>query len=62
MNHHLAAVGVIVAMVLTLWFLVDLGPYATLAFTFVAQPLLLFVIVFYYLAEVLKEWRRKDIL
>jgi len=62
MNHHLAAIGVIASMILMIVYLVDRGPYSTFAFTFVALPVLAVCIGFYYLREVLRELRDRDVL
>lgn len=62
MNHHTAAVGVIIAMLITIAYVLDPGPYAAFAFAFVALPLLAFVIVFYYLREMIRELRHRDVL
>jgi hypothetical protein len=62
MNHRVANLGVILSMLLTILYIVDLGPYTTFAFTFVATPVLIVCIVFYYFREVIGEMRRKDVL
>lgn len=62
MNHQRAAVGVIASMLLTIAYLLDRGPYSTFAFTFVALPVLAVCVVFYYLREVLRELRDRDVL
>ncbi len=62
MNHHIAALGVIFGLLLTIIFILDRGPYSAFAFTFVAIPILAVVVVFYYLREVLRELRSRDVL
>lgn len=62
MNHHVAAIGVIFSLLVTIWFVLDLGPYAAFTFAFVAVPVLFVCAVFYYVREVLRELRRREVL
>lgn len=62
MNLRLQAFGVIVALLLTVAFILDPGnPYLMAAFTFVAQPLLIICILMYF-GRVFKELHHKDVL
>jgi uncharacterized membrane protein len=61
-NHHKAAVGIILSLLLTIIYLFDRGPYSAFAYTFVALPMLVFCVVFYYFREVLRELRHRDVL
>lgn len=62
LNHRIAAVAIIVSMLLTIYFILNLGPWSMFAFAFGAVPILFGTILFYYLPEVIQEFRSKDLL
>jgi hypothetical protein len=60
MSLRVPALGAIVAFVLTILFVLYPTPYLMALFTFVAQPLFLFSVVFYF-RRVFRELREKEV-
>jgi hypothetical protein len=61
LRRNWKAVANVFALVFSIWFLLDPGPWPMAAFVFVAQPLFLAVLVGY-LAGVWKDLRRQRVL
>ena len=61
MGLRFEALAAIVAFAISMAFILSPGPYAMVLFTFVAVPLFVMVALFY-LGQVARELRRKDVL